>query len=298
MFVKKIIVLFVICLISISAIADNIILSLDNDVFGTKDTDQYYTHGTHISVSKDIDSSWIWIDNILGKVNRKSYSIGQYLYTPTNIATSVLLEEDRRYAGYLYYGYTLYSENIKRCNSLQGDIGVIGPSSCAEKTQIEFHKLVDSQEPLGWDNQIDDRLTLNITYQTRYRLYRYKNYLDTISLTGVSAGNVVTMANIGGLIRAGFNIPEGFGTTRLEPVPRKIEKVSIYGIVSGEGRVIGYNAFLEDVNHKPFVGDFSYGVGISLYQTSLTFLQTFRTKEFDGQVDNSSFGSFVFSYSW
>lgn len=283
-------------LLGMASFADNFTLSTDNDLWGSKNTDRHYTHSTHLSLSKDVDRHWA--DDYFGKVSRVSYSFAQYMYSPTNIATEIVDPNDRRFAGITYAGYGIYSEGIDNGRSLEIDVGALGPSSFSEETQIWVHKNIGSPRP-SWAGQLEDRPTVNVTYQEKYRPFRFKNYLDTIMFGGGSAGNVVTMANVGGTARAGWNVPADFGTVRLEPTPRTFgSNFRFYGVTIVEGRALADNEFLEGVDAEPFVGDFSYGGGIGIYALDIKFLRTIRTKEFDKQTDMDSFGSFSITYSW
>src|SRR3546814_7355661 len=49
----------------------------------------------------------------------------------------------------LYAGIGLVSENGDQLDNLELNVGVVGPWSLADKTQIEYHKLIDVQVPEG-----------------------------------------------------------------------------------------------------------------------------------------------------
>lgn len=52
----------------------------------------------------------------------------------------------------------------QRFNAFQIYVGVLGPYSLAEQFQTQVHKWVDSEKPLGWDNQLKTEPLLNLNY--------------------------------------------------------------------------------------------------------------------------------------
>ena len=85
------------------------------------------------------------------------FAIGQNIYTPDDKASTVLIPNDRPYAGYLYGSAfdTVYNQLLSRDqfhNELQ--MGMVGSDSYAEQVQTEFHKIIGSELPMGWGNQV------------------------------------------------------------------------------------------------------------------------------------------------
>src|SRR3546814_4753759 len=77
---------------------------------------------------------------------RITYSLGQEIFTPERIEERELIEDDRPYAGWTYAGIGLVSENGDQLDNLELNVGVVGPWSLADKTQIEYHKLQIGRE--------------------------------------------------------------------------------------------------------------------------------------------------------
>src|SRR3546814_5793466 len=46
---------------------------------------------------------------------------------------------------------------------------VVGPWSLADKTQIEYHKLIDVQVPEGWENQLENEPGVVLYYERKWR---------------------------------------------------------------------------------------------------------------------------------
>tara|TARA_R110000824_G_scaffold218435_1_gene405033 strand:+ start:7163 stop:8068 length:906 start_codon:yes stop_codon:yes gene_type:complete len=287
---------------SIGSYGETISIVADNDLWGNVHTDQHYTHGTAFSYASTnyIDNFYSdFISKIIGETTKSTINIGQYLYSPRDITETEYQPDDRKFGGILYLGYGLHSEKEKSSQFIELDLGVIGHYSFGEETQKAVHKAIDSQPPEGWEHQVSERASVNLTYQYKNKLFRWKDNLDIINSIGGSIGNVHVMANAGSMIRAGLNVPRDFGSLKLEPVPRGLFKsFSLYGICGAEGRAVGYNVFLDGLEKEPFVGEHYYGFGAGVSKIDIKYLHTIRTEEFALQEDDNNFGSFTVTFTF
>src|SRR3546814_15174227 len=78
------------------------------------------------------------------------------MYTPDDVALRNPPLDDRPYAGWLYGSVGLIAETGRRLDQLELTLGVVGPASLAEQTQKLIHEITDSQEPRGWDTQLEN----------------------------------------------------------------------------------------------------------------------------------------------
>ena len=90
---------------------------------------------------------------------RVGISFGQNLYTPADTTTSAPIYNDRPYAAWLYASFALQSiykrakpdtpgnEEPVRLDTLQLDLGVVGPAAGGEFVQNNFHRLIASRRP-------------------------------------------------------------------------------------------------------------------------------------------------------
>ena len=148
-------------------------------------TDRHYTQGLKIAYlareRTPEDAGWIarWADRLppLGlkpEAYRYGLSLGQTIYTPTDITTRALQIGDRPYAGLLQVSLLLQrrgqtASETPVLDHMQLDLGVIGPESLAEKAQNTVHRLRNFGLAMGWDNQLKTEPTLSLKLQRTWR---------------------------------------------------------------------------------------------------------------------------------
>lgn len=302
----------------------------ENDLFAG--TDHYYTNGVNISwsstdLAKFSDTRYasplLPLLDLIPFVNRKdfqknlTFSIGQNIYTPTNTETAEPLPNDRPYAGWLYGGIGLVVKNADFRHSFGLDIGVVGPWSFAEQAQRTVHQARGFAVPRGWDNQLHNELGLVGVYELSWRWPHHDRRVglswDFIPHVGFAVGNVYDYVNAGGELRAGFNLPDDFGTPDIGPAATtstpaegnqqatraKIFDLGAYVFARADGRLVARNIFLDgntfrdsaSVHHKWPVADLSAGASVNFRNTKVTYALVYRTEEFVGQKAGEVFGS-------
>jgi len=240
-----------------------------------------------------------------------SILIGQSIYTPEDLDRRDLILDDRPYAGYTYLGLAVHRTTPKIMDSIELDIGIVGPHSYAEDVQERFHKWIGSPEPEGWENQLKDEFALELIYERKWKLAASKlgrgfGY-DVIPHLGGRVGNVYIYANTGAELRIGWNPPGDFGTCPIRPgcesnaaTDREDGRGRPFGIhafLSIDGRVVLRDIFLDgntwkdshSVDKRYFVADMGAGIGISDKRFKLTYGVIYRTKEFKSQSSNGHF---------
>ena len=303
----------------------------ENDYFGG--TDRHYTNGAKFSyLSGDLET---WgqqgfrrsLVEMLPFVNREGaqknfgFALGQNIYTPQDTDAFIPDPTDRPYAGWTYIELSFVSKTATVMDTLSFQVGMIGPHSYADTTQRHVHEWINNDRPNGWEYQLDDEVGVNVVFERNWRLYAraFNRVLgaDLIPHLGVSLGNVQTYANAGATLRLGFNLPSDFGVKLIRPggtVPSPVDDTdprvspnrnwSFFVFASGDGRAVARDIFLDgntwedspSVDKEPFVADLSYGFGLIAGRWQLTFAQTYRTREFEGQKEAfNEFGSVAIS---
>lgn len=320
-------------------------VQVENDLFATS-TDRHYTNGIRLSYltkAKPCESGEPCLSGLLrrltsvipafrdGEEHRIAYSLGQNMFTPTDITVPEPIPDDRPYAGWLYAGLGFVSKNTfedssarnyTRLDRLELNIGVVGPLSAAEAIQKGWHDLFNFRPPRGWDNQIRNEPGLILLYERQWLFKEKKrifNYLD-VELApelGAAVGNIYTYGAAGARVRLGSNLPADYGPPRIRPsLPGSDhfiagERVSGYLFGAIEGRAIARNIFLDgntfrdshSVDKKHFVGDVQLGAAVVaprygiLPPFRLSYTYIWRSKEFKGQDFGDRFGSISLSFN-
>lgn len=293
----------------------------ENDAIGFEDSDKHYSNGILLSYQTGENRVWNWLDGWARRhyfqdpdvLLRASLGLGQNLYTPEDISTTEVIPDDRPYAGWLHadLGLVGVTDNILRTMELS--FGLVGPAAGGEAAQKWYHEIIDSPEPMGWDNQLNSELTLMLVFEQKWRNISDPGLLglelDLSPHGSVALGNVFTYGGVGGTIRLGNNLDQDFGPPRIQPAPPG----SGYFISSGsfgwyffggvDGRLMLRNIFLDgntfssshSVEKNPLVGDLVGGFAVSGLGMRLGLVYVYRTPEFQEQHSADHFGSFTFS---
>jgi len=142
--------------------------------------------------------------------------------------------DERPYAGWLGLGFSLHVSDEKAINSVELNIGTVGPNAFAQETQDFVHEAIDAELFEDWDSQIPNELTINLDFVQRRR-HNYVREGDfpflPISINGftekgISIGNQHTGAHVGWLTQIGYNVPIDFSDPRLSEILRQMRNLS------------------------------------------------------------------------
>lgn len=312
----------------------SITLYFDNDAFGG--TDEDYTAGGRLSYisqslrAEDLGGFYRSLDWLLRRADGQDntpwlyqygVSLSQLMFTPEDIHVSALLPDQRPYAGWLGLGFSLHAKTDQRLHSIELSVGVVGPSSLAENTQDLVHDLLNERKAQGWDNQLNDELTVNLHYRRTRQLFEWSVLDDGLEMDGLyqwgfELGNAWINANAATWVRAGWNLPSSFSDPKLSATSYTQELFterrellspwSFYFTVGAEGRVVGRDIFLDgntfedshSVDKKHFVADLTAAATLRYKQLRFTYAHTYRTEEFEEQDGGQVFGSFSIGVSF
>jgi hypothetical protein len=145
-------------------------LALDNDLFAFSENDQDYTGGLAISTSGSHTRTWLGVGSALGSIDSllfhrneevgstsvfHSAQVGLLSFTPRDIVTRAVVEDDRPYASLLYTTsvrqYVSADEKSVRQTGLT--VGVLGLSLTSD-LHGAIHDAVGSETPNGYRHQI------------------------------------------------------------------------------------------------------------------------------------------------
>lgn len=300
---------------------------VENDISGG--TDRHYSNGlrvTYLSPEKTcLDGLHGFLSDTIPLLPRNSarrvgFTLGQNIYTPSNIKASSLQTKDRPYAGWAYAGVIVTAETREGDNYptelqvLEFDVGMVGPWSGAEWVQKNWHEAFGFQRPNGWDNQLKNEPGFILSYEHKWRWgtpVRQGFGFDAAPHIGGSLGNIHTHAATGIGLRIGYNLPDDFGPSGIRPsLPGsaffKQDSVGFYLFGGVEGRAVLRNIFLDgntfkdsqDVEKIPFVGDIKFGAAVAFQTFRIAYTHTLRTPEFRHQQGGDNYGALSVAFRW
>ncbi|KJS43624.1 MAG: membrane protein, partial [Rhodospirillaceae bacterium BRH_c57] len=216
---------------------------------------------------------------------------------------------ERPYAGWLYGGVGFVSDTGRQQDYLELQLGIVGPSAGGKFVQNEWHGLIGADEANGWDHQLKDELGILLAYERKIHAWQSVNIAgfsaDLTPHYGVTLGNVMTAAAVGGTFRIGLDLPEDYGPPRIRPgltgstyfAPEGPRGWYLFAGV--EGRAVARNIFLDgntfrdsmSVSKLPFVGDIQAGVAVTVGDVRVAYTQVIRSREYREQPDPDTFGS-------
>lgn len=318
-------------------------LYFENDLFSG--TDLNYTNGVRLSViSPDIDSfltkredAYPWVNKLNQALKfihpsppkkgqhlvqrNMILSAGQLMFTPTDRNRLSVDPDDRPYAGWLYGGVGYQARVDDRLHSVELNIGVVGPWAKGQEAQDFIHAERNIDLFLGWDNQLENELGVQLVFERKRRFQLTSEPLlglvdmDFIHHWGASVGNVGSYFNAGGELRLGYRLPNDFGISMLRPggdnsapgLGNLLDRDwHVYGFVATDVRLVANNIFLDgntfrdshSVDKEYLVGDAALGFAVIYERWKLSYSHVFRSKEFKKQEEGQSYGSVSLSYSF
>ena len=281
-------------------------------------TDKYYTQGLAFAfLTPGIEDGSAWdapFDTFAdwglfpsADITSRRYEIllGQQIFTPEDIRLGDPERDDRPYAGWFYGGLGLIQDtDHRRLDHFELLVGVVGPAAFAETTQNDWHQYIGVDDAFGWDHQLHNEPGVMLTYERKYRfLAPIGNGFgaDFIPEAGATIGNVMTYAQVGGMLRIGRNLQADYGPARMRPnlsgttyftEKDMVGKFGFYLFAGAQGRAVARNIFLDgntfrdsrDVDGEALVADLTGGISFFWGDdVKLDVAAIHRTKEFEDQ---------------
>lgn len=296
----------------------------ENDIFDQ--TDKGYTNGVKFSAIYQVnieEYTYLTIPFIDDKANNHfvTFSLAQEIYTPEDTNATEPIPDDQPYAGWLYVGMALHQADESQSDTLELQLGVVGPAALGEEIQNGIHEKTGSEIANGWDNQLHNELGILLAYEHRWRNVTDELFwglnADAIPFAGFALGNVHTYASTGATVRFGWNVPHDFGKSVVHPAQeaglpafnkgdkRYHPKWAFYFLSAFDMYAVARNIFLDgntfqesqSVDDRDYLlGEFTAGFGIDYGSFHFALMNTHNTKDFPLDSMGYSFGSVSLSY--
>ncbi len=302
-----------------------ITVSFENDSIGSgKDRD--YTNGVRISSFDTEAKIPTLIERIAEKiptfdVNETTsifYTLGQNLYTPSDISQKNIIPGDRPWAAWLYLSAGLTTVTENHIDEVELTAGMIGPAALGKPVQTRVHKALNATTPKGWDHQLKNEPGLMASWNRRWPR-TIGTQIGPLHTTitphlGATVGNIYSYGNAGATL---YLAPAADGIQDVPPRVRPAmpgtgffatpeDAFSWYLFAGIEGRAVARNIFLDGnsfrdsphVNKKHFIADANAGLSLTWGNLRVSYSLTYRTREFDSQDSESVFGSISLGYRY
>lgn len=333
-------------------------LRLENDLFAG--TDRNYTNGVALTlVSRDMGGrlrpeclpqplglyarfiGWadpaFWRNAGAASASQNVVMrVGQAMYTPEDKTRTDLIRNDRPYAGLLYVGLAWnrrvhpQGAGYEMLDTRELTLGVIGPWSLAEQSQNLVHSVRGIERFRGWDHQLRNEPAFQMAMERKFKRWADGAIQpgwgsDVIGSYALRLGNIETAASAGVELRAGWNMPNDFGSYPIRPgsenrppstasALRTTRPQSTLAPRSGahlfanlEAKAVAWDFSLDGnlfrdshhVSRRPGVAQAAIGVSsqwlVAGHGIRLALMRVWRTREFDEQVGGHTFGSIALS---
>ncbi len=247
-------------------------------------------------------------------------SVTQLMFTPEDPDLPKSPPGQSPYAGWLGFGFSLHAKDEFALNSVELNIGTVGPNAHAKEVQDFVHDIKGVARFQGWDSQIPNEVTVNLFFSQKRRLTfletGYSGFsVDGFGEWGFGLGNYKTDLYVGALTRFGWNLPLDFSDPRLSPTAythqpfvtdrRESGRWSLFGLFGFRGSAVArditldgplFRSFDTGVTREALVGGLYAGVAVRYRDVQFSYVQTYRTDRFKEQTGNQQFGSLAASY--
>ncbi len=244
-------------------------------------------------------------------------SIGQEIHTPDDLSSPTPPLDDQPYAGILFVDFAFAGRGENQCSSWSLRLGTVGPESCAEEVQREFHEWNSDEAPAGWDTQLPSEPIVNLDYNVVYEvdLVGEQEFAARLMpIGGVSAGSYFTGVSAATYLEFGWNLAGTVGDLNLRQGVDPLGLISaaghsgfsLSGFVGAGGFAVGHYLPLDgtvfrnsrSVESEPLVGFGSAGGTMRSGSFVLTYLVSFFTERFETEREKSDFGRLTLSWTF
>lgn len=289
---------------------NEIALKSDNDAYLFVGQDRYYTNGLFLNFRYASNQ-----EKLGDQLNKKifEFSVGQKMYNPISGHAPNPARQDRPFAAYLYggAGLDLFYKN-ESVLKLSAELGTGGPNALGKEAQTLLHDTFRFYDIDGWQYQIQDDFSVNLSAQFTKLLHRSANKKIDLSVeTYLNAGTTFSGAGAGVLFRTG-RLNQLFNTTYTNSLisnkakSEKFTKNEFYFYAKPQLNFVAYDATIQG---SMFQDDspITYGIKSLVFAQQLGFDYStprftvgysiiFKSKEIKSTARAHQYGTIALSY--
>ncbi len=300
---------------------DLLVQQLENDAFAAQDDGYTNGFGAQVIPGSAPAPAWLrrsagWLTPLskTGPESPWSWSLSQVMFTPEEIADPAFPPDGRAYAGWLQATASVFALTETDLERFRISVGTVGPASGAEQTQKEVHQAMGATRPVGWDRQLPNEPTLQLSYDRQWRMIRQGSdlVLEMTPTFGTTVGNARTGVEAGGFVRIGDNIPVDFGPQRIKSLAggsgyyKPVRGFGWYVYAGVAAHYAPHNIFLDgsltqstpdvEVDRDPYFGQAYVGFACYHGPTRIGLVALSESERFDSQPRTGRFGALTISW--
>ncbi len=255
---------------------------------------------------------------------QRSMFLLQEIHTPRMIELTGPQPGERPWAGYLALGrgwdVVGISDGTLVARRLELSLAVVGDASFARQSQELVHEVIDAAKPRGWDNQLRNRIGVELSYLERRRWGSER--ADLIGHAGATLGTIRSHALLGATARIGdvgcsmttpgvlaHPIAIG-GTLGAAACGSARHRPHVFAFAGADLRRVLRNELIEgeprigrsDVSAEPWVGDIRLGLAYGGTWWSISYTLIRRSNDLAGPPGTPSavatFAGAVLTVDW
>jgi lipid A 3-O-deacylase len=216
---------------------------------------------------------------------------GQKIYTP-RVDSPTPIPGERAYAGWLYVTATGRREGPRARTIGSVELGVTGNPSLGRVVHEEFHKLAGFWAPDGWRNQL--AFEPGIVARLGRQVLAFQGvsaggvrWATVVPEGGVALGNVLTGAQAGVRVHAGYAVPHPWRPLHAGAPPA----FSAYAMGAVREDYVAHDLFLDGntfresihVQRRPLVYQYEFGGGLRWKSLGAEYRITTRGRDYTTQ---------------
>lgn len=283
-----------------------ILISLENDMFGGRD--DHYSNGASIGLLRPFAATPEGTLNDPVERTLFGASLSHRIFTPQDLSASERIPDDIAYSGQLVLNLTLATQATDRLSAWSLHLGMVGPLAGAESMQWRVHHWTGSDEPQGWEHQIDNEFLIALSNQAGMRLARVGSEPwagDALARVASMVGNLATSIEVGLALRTGWNLPRDF---RQPPPLYADQLIGLHDVAAGSVRrpacyllahaglaAVAYNVAWDgnlgddpaEVDYRPLNGRVSAGLVIETQPVVLTLSMHGQSVPWENPADRT-----------